>query len=515
MLARLALVIAGVVGGLACLLALELALRLVGAGEEAPAYDPFAGFSASVPLFERAERPDGTPIHRVSPARLVEAADSAPTAEREFLAEKPERGFRAFVVGGSSAAGFPYPPAYAFSAWLERRLSARFPDMEIEIVNAAMAGYSSRRALIVVRELASYDMDLLIVYSGHNEWAERRYYSWLIDMHPWLFTLRERLLTSRLFNVGSHLLQRGPERSEEALKRYLEGQKEEFDEMFAVFSRRAGGHDYATEEEIAQRDLVYRTNLDEMARAARRAGARVALLTLSQNFADWSPGASGHRPDLRPEELAEWESEVAAGRRAADAGDCRAAVRHFERALLVDDHHAGLHYRIAECRRAQGDVERARHHYQRASDLDRIPHGAPTYFNDVIREVAEARGLVLVDTAAALEEASVDGLVGDDLFVEFAHPNLRAQQVMAGAVEEGLRDAGIPRPAREWPALAWSETPREALIAEKPSLVVREHESIRFVCYVARRPDCAREQEAIIESLRSQNRRQDRAAVQD
>ncbi len=215
MLARLGLVLVGVLAGLACLVALEFALFLVGAGEGAPAYDPFAGFSASVPLFERAERADGTPIYRVSPARLVNSANAGRSPEREFLAKKPDNGFRAFVVGGSSAAGFPYTPTYAFSTWLKRRLAARFSDLEIEIVNAAVAGYSSRRVLIAVRELVAYEPDLVIVYSGHNEWAERRYYSSLIDMHPWLFKMRERLLTSRIFNVGSHLLGSAPEKPEE------------------------------------------------------------------------------------------------------------------------------------------------------------------------------------------------------------------------------------------------------------------------------------------------------------
>jgi len=474
---------------------MELLLRMVGAGEGPPAYDPMVGFSAAVPLFERAERADGTPVFRVSPARLMGEAGAEPMPEREFLAEKPSNGFRVFVVGESSAAGYPYPPAYAFGAWLERRLQASLPDLSVEVVNAAIAGYSSRRALVALREVARFQPDVVIVYSGHNEWAERRYYSRLIEMNPWLFRLRERLFSTRLFTLASHWLSGRRESSREALERFVAGQREEFSEMFAVFSKRVEGEGYATPEQIAQRDELYRLNLEEMARTAREAGARVVFLTLSQNFADWPPGASTHRPGLGDVKQAEWQAHFAEGERAAAAGDCRAALAAWVRALAIDDEYALLLYRMAGCQRAFGHWELARAQYRRASDLDRVPHGAPTEFNDWIRSIAERNGALVADTDALLASASEHGLVGDALINEFAHPNLRAHQLIAGEIEKVLRGAGIPRPASEWRAAQWVDPPPERLVAENPSLRVREHEAIRFTCVIARRPDCVREQD--------------------
>ena len=126
---------------------------------------------------------------------------------------------------------------------------------------------------------------------------------------------------------------------------------------------------------------------------------------------------------------------------------------------------------------------------------------------DVIRDVAAQRDLVFVDAAAALEAASEHGLVGDDLFVEFAHPNLRAQQVIAAEVEKVMRSSGTPRPGEAWPELEWQETPSDVLMADDPSLRISEHRSILFACVVARRPDCRAEQKRILRSLRSQNPR--------
>lgn len=490
--ARLGLIAGGLLAGVACLVALELLLRVVGAGEGPPAYDPMAGFSASVPLFERAERADGTPVFRMSRARLVDAERTPPGPEREFLAEKPANGFRVFVVGGSSAAGVPYPPAYAFGAWLQQRLKAAFPELVVEVVNAALSGYSSRRDLIVVREIATHQPDLLVVYSGHNEWAEHRYYSGFIDMHPWLFRLRERLFSTRLFVVGSRALVPNRERPEQALRRFMANEKREFIEMFAVHSRRVEGRDYATPEQLAQGDALYRVNLEEIARTAQRGGGRVVFVTLSQRFADFEPGASTHRVDLERAEEARWQAHFAEGERAAAAGDCHAALEAWAGALALDDQHALLHYRIAGCEEALGRWERARHHYRAASDLDRVPLGAPTAFNDVIRSVAEQTGSIVADAYAALAAASPHGIVGEELFADFVHPNLRGHQLIGAELARVLREAGVPRPATEWRDGVWVDPPPEQLLAENPSLRVREHEVLRITCILARRPDCVR-----------------------
>jgi len=500
-MARLGLVAFGILAGLVVLGTLELGLWLLGAGEGPPGYDPFAGFSTAVPLFERAEREDATPIYRVSPARLDDPSlASVPQPEREFLAEKPAGAFRAFVVGGSSAAGFPYPPEYAFSAWLGRRLRAALPGTPIEVVNAALSGYGSRRELVIVRELARYQPDLLIVYSGHNEWAESRYYSRLIDMDPRLFRLRERLFTTRLFTVVSRLRPFGDPDPEEAVQRLLRDQNQEFVEMFAVFSRRVQGSDYASAAQLRQRDLLFRLNLEEIVHAASSAGARVMLLTVSQNFADWPPGASTHRSGFSGAEEAGWQAAFEAGERAAAAGACVPAIEAYERALEIDDEFADLHYRIAACHRALGRMEAARQHYRRASDLDRVPHGAPTYFNEVVREVATERGQLFLDVDSLLERESEDGLVGDDLFIEFAHPNLRAHQLIAEAVGEELRRAALPRAANVWGDGHVDPTP-ESLYAANPELRLREHKAIRVVCAVARRESCVAEQEEALRSL--------------
>ena len=182
----------------ACCSSPSLALRVAGVGGDAGRYVPFAGFSRSVPMFERAERADGTPVWRTARARRVRTP-------QEFLADKPANGFRVFVVGESSAAGVPYTSAHAFSAFLAQRLQSALPFLAIEVVNAAVPGYGSRRMLPVVEDIALHQLDLLILYAGHNEFAEPRYYAHLVDMDPRLFRLWEWLAQTRLYRLAAQL----------------------------------------------------------------------------------------------------------------------------------------------------------------------------------------------------------------------------------------------------------------------------------------------------------------------
>jgi tetratricopeptide (TPR) repeat protein len=223
----------------------------------------------------------------------------------------------------------------------------------------------------------------------------------------------------------------------------------------------------------------------------REAGASVVFVTLSQNFADWPPGASSRRDDVPEAQRTAWEAHVAEGDRRAEAGDCAGALAAWSVALAIDDTHAGLVYRAASCERALGRFAAAAARYRRASDLDRVPHGAPTRYNEVLREVARAADAVLADADGARTAASPHGLVGDDLFVDFVHPNVRAHVLIADAVAEALRAAGIPAPARAWRAERWTAPDLEALYRADPTLRTKERLGRAVACLLARRDACA------------------------
>ena len=60
-----------------------------------------------------------------------------------FLKEKPDNGFRIFVMGSSTVIGFPYNQNLMFSRILYERLQDSYPEKHIEVVNTAITAINS------------------------------------------------------------------------------------------------------------------------------------------------------------------------------------------------------------------------------------------------------------------------------------------------------------------------------------------------------------------------------------
>ena len=87
-----------------------------------------------------------------------------------FLKKKPANGYRIFVLGGSTTAGYPYGMNMMFSRILQQRLSDLFPARHIEVVNTAMTAVNSYTLLDFMDEILKYQPDVILIYAGHNEY---------------------------------------------------------------------------------------------------------------------------------------------------------------------------------------------------------------------------------------------------------------------------------------------------------------------------------------------------------
>jgi tetratricopeptide (TPR) repeat protein len=254
---------------------------------------------------------------------------------------------------------------------------------------------------------------------------------------------------------------------------------------------------------VAYRELHYRFNLREMTLAMERVGARVILASIGQNLSDWPPGASLHRRDLSDAELRDFDDAVHDAEVAYARGDLDRAVASYRRAIAIDDGFAQTHFDLARLLRDLARIEEARRHFALASDLDQVPHGAHSTFNDTIAEVARERGATFMDVAAELRRRSGTKLVGDDLFVDMVHPNLLAHLTIARSVFDGLRREDWP-PGARWEPLAPLPSPDELLAAD-PHLRFLEQHVRAFACQLAMRPACAEDAAAAMRALEPEN----------
>ncbi len=82
---------------------------------------------------------------------------------------KKENAIRIFVLGGSSAAGWPFNSNASFPREIKRRLQILFPENEIEVINMGVSAINSYSIKDILPDVIDKDPDLVLIYAGHNE----------------------------------------------------------------------------------------------------------------------------------------------------------------------------------------------------------------------------------------------------------------------------------------------------------------------------------------------------------
>lgn len=409
---------------------LELVLALAGVRPVVVEEDPYVGFASQIKLFERT--PSGDYRTAVNKLSLFN--------EQSFPARKGRGTFRIFTLGGSCTYGRPFDDATSWSGWLRTYLAAVDPSRRWEVVNAGGISYASYRVATLMEELVDYDPDLFIVYSGHNEFLEKRTYSGLIEEPEALTRTKLLLQKSRLWALGRGLVEH---RRRQAAERYeLTGEVQELLDTSV-------GLDYYFRDEPFRRQVLdhYRFNLRRMVSLARAAGAEVVFVTVPVNEKDMSPFKSQHLGGLSDAARARHEELLAAAHGALDTGRAEEARELARQALEIDDLYADGHFLHGRTLLALGRYDEADAAFGRAIAEDVCPLRALEETNRIIDETAREAGAPLVDYRRLLDEKmrEIAGhtVLGDELFLDHAHVTVDANGILARALVETLGEMGI------------------------------------------------------------------------
>ena len=145
----------------------EGALRLLDVSDPDDVPDPFIGLL------------EGHRVFQLESSRGVYAIDRSRSRSfnvQSFPAHKAAGTCRIFCLGGSAAYGYPFGAPVAFPRWLADGCTHLWPDRRFEVINAAGMSYGSYRIRALITEILAYDPDLIVIYSGHNEFIEKDFY---------------------------------------------------------------------------------------------------------------------------------------------------------------------------------------------------------------------------------------------------------------------------------------------------------------------------------------------------
>jgi tetratricopeptide (TPR) repeat protein len=341
-----------------------------------------------------------------------------------FPEEKPERAYRIFVLGGSSAQGDP-EPTYGFSRILGLMLERRYPGVDFEIINTAMTAINSHVVYPIAREVAGFQGDLFVIYLGNNEvvgpYGAGTVFAPLLPSLPFI----RFLIFVKASHIGQNLTRLlqwlGPEEA---------GGAERWHGMAMFLDRQVRADDPGMEKVYSH----FRGNLEDTLNVIRRGGAEVLVSTVATNLRDSAPFASQNRDGSSEGDLAKWNEFHAKGVALLEAGRTAEASAQLLAAEKLDDTHAGLQFLLGRCHWELGESREALRRYRLAQELDTLRFRADGRINRIIRETAADRadeGIFLVDAAKEMEAGSSNGIPGGDLFYEHVHMNFRGNYLLA------------------------------------------------------------------------------------
>ncbi|HIE95948.1 MAG TPA: SGNH/GDSL hydrolase family protein [Fuerstia sp.] len=423
---------------------LELGLRVLGIGDAA-ATDLHAGFGDSARLFELDE---GQQLYRTRLAR------QRFFVHQEFPAVKSKSDFRIFCLGGSTVQGRPYRPESAFGQWLELQLNAADPSRSYQTINCGGLSYASYRLRPVLHEVLTYEPDLIILATGHNEFLEDQTYADVkarsglrIRLEKYAQSLRTVMLLRKL--AGREARQEPTEDSSGPSDASSEGVEARLDDD-------AGYASYHRDEEWRHRvSDSFDDSVREMMRMCQASGVPVILVQLGANLRDCPPFKSEHRTGIDVADEQQWQTLF--DNAAANAlSDPAAALLLYQQAAEIDDQFPLLNFRMARCQDRLGLFGDARRSYLMARDQDICPLRMPGNLSEKLIAIARETQVPLIDANSSIADRSPQQIPGFDAFVDHVHPTIGGHQRMAQAIHFGSASGTTQTPVSGSHGVAWT-----------------------------------------------------------
>lgn len=424
---------------------LEGGLAFLGVKPALQSRDPFVGFVSNIPLF--IEKTD-TDSQKIMATAVNKLSFFNP---QQFPKEKAPGTYRIFCLGGSTTFGRPYDDTTSFPGWLRELLPVADSRRNWEVINAGGISYASYRVATLMEELALYEPDLFIIYSGHNEFLEERTYRKMREIPSFIKSTASLLTQTRTWTAMRSVLA-----SLGIMPRMQQDKRVQLSaEVNTALSRSAGPDLYERDNTLKDRILMhYRISLERMVDIARSAGAEVIFVTPASNLKDSSPFKSQHTAGL--DETAKKRSKelISQALDLINDSEWTGALKALDQALSIDPLYAELHYRRGKVLFALGRHEEAGVSFTRALDEDVCPLRALSPMQNILAKVASAKDVPLVDFIDILKQRLLTDhdhqIAGQEYFLDHVHPTIEGNRILAAALVREMIGDGIVQPSENW-----------------------------------------------------------------
>lgn len=411
------------------LLLIEIALRLANFGQSIPLFIDKASNSASATAHFL--QPNPKVINRYFADEKLAPNVSPDTVY--FNKVKAENSYRIIIQGGSTAAGFPYGRWGSLQGMLEQRFKRLYPTKEIEIINTAMAAVNSYTLLDFVDEIIEQQPDLVLIYTGHNE------YLGVMGVGSAFAAKGGRLATLMHLKFKAlrlyQLLQWGYTQfflPENALN------KTNTQHDRSLMSKVAKETEIVINSDLYQQGLIqFEQNLSMILQQYQNANIPVIIGNLVSNESGQTPFSTvgkvdwhSYKTKLNKNNAASNIVELLQQLKAAGNGEREDSIGRAESAEVY--YKLGLNYQKL------GQFPQAKKAFIAAKDHDLLRFRAPSQFNQIIKTLAKQHHATFIDTLAYFNANSPEGIIGNSLILEHLHPTLEGYFLLAEAFNDKI-----------------------------------------------------------------------------
>ncbi len=300
-----------------------------------------------------------------------------------FPVHKPPNSVRVFCLGGSAVHGGEFRETFA---QVLKLMFARDNEVgNIEVINGGGMGYGTTRILRLVQEIISYQPDIIVVVTGHNEFLAQRFNRNLLRQNPVI--LKARLLLDN-FRI-THLI-----------KKIL---------------GRSGSIDFQPEDSELPGGLVKKGEKDSILKLMEDNLRAIAALC-EKNGIKLILGAP-------------------------------AANLKFEPLSLYGA--AARKYFMAKDLLSQGRADEAYEAFWQALDNEDIPNRVSRDQLKVLARVARESKAEFVDLQKAVRTIAEDGVPGNSLFIDMVHANFEGNIPIALELKRKIKNLSNLKAAPE------------------------------------------------------------------
>lgn len=317
--------------------------------------------------------------------RYFSTIKSLPSSiEDIFDAEKQTNSFRVFVLGESSAAGYPYMPLGSFSRYIRKRLELSYPKNKIEVINISLTAVNSYTVKDFMPEVLNQKPDLILIYTGHNEYYgalgvgslesfgnSRSIINFYLELNKFKTV---QLLKDIILWLTNIFTNEQPKSSGTLMSRMAKQQS-------IIFN----SDDYKAGLE------QFKGNMQDVIEMAKEANIPIVLGTLTSNLKDQKPFISINNSSYPT------------------------AIDVFEE--------ANTNY-------GSGNYKSADSLFRLAKDLDALRFRAPSEINQIIEKFGVDYSITVAEIDSAFNASSEHNIVGDNLMTDHLHPTLQGYQLM-------------------------------------------------------------------------------------